>query len=79
MSTPAPAHKPGNRIVDLSPFELGRELEGAPRQIPGAGPAYGCVEWFHYLEHPAATSDSPASAARHLEVRDWMWQSRRGS
>ena len=58
MSTPAPAHKPGNRIPELSPFELGQELEGTPKGIAGARAAYGCVEWFHYLEHPAATPGS---------------------
>lgn len=64
MSTPAPAHKAGNRILELNPFELGKELEGIPKEIPGAGPAYGCVEWFHYLEHPAAMPGTPATAPR---------------
>ena len=65
MSTPAPApaHKPGHRVLDLSPFELGKEIEGTPKEIAGAEAAYGCVEWFHYLD-PAATPGTPATAPR---------------
>lgn len=60
----APAHKPGNRIPELSPFELGQEPKGTPKEIVGAEAAYGCVEWFHYLEQPAATPGTPATAPR---------------
>ena len=57
MSMPATTHKPGGRLAELSPFEL----EPQPGREPGKGPAphpampftrsaYGCVEWFQYLD-----------------------------
>lgn len=62
MNTAVPAPKPRNRIPKPDPFELGQELEGTRKQIPDAGPAYGCVEWFQYLDHRATTPAFPATA-----------------
>jgi hypothetical protein len=48
----AATHKPGHRLQDLSPFEA---HEGSPQPwTQPAGSAYGCVEWFQYLDRPAA-------------------------
>jgi len=62
----ASAHKPGNRIPELSPFEPGPEPERIPTpQIPVAGPAYGCVEWFKYLDRPGPSSPARCGPAAH--------------
>jgi hypothetical protein len=65
----ASAHKPGNRIPELSPFGPGRELEGIPKpQTPVPGPAYGCVEWFKYVDRPGASPAAPETFTRR-----WLW------
>jgi hypothetical protein len=70
MSAAAAVHKPGNRILELSPFELGPELKDTLKpQISLAGPAYGCVEWFHYIEEPAARPASPRTAPARPSAR----------
>ena len=67
----AATRRPGHRLADLSPFELeqdpGRaraqeqERSSALTRPPQAESAHGCVEWFHYLDSPAA---KPAAAPR---------------
>ena len=63
-------HKPGDRLPELTPFELGPELgqdrNPAEPRLPLPGSAYGCVEWFQYLDHPTAT---PAIAPRPQDGR----------
>lgn len=55
MSAAAAVGKPGNRIAELNPFEPGQERKGIPPSlVPVPEPAYGCVEWFQYLDHPCA-------------------------
>jgi hypothetical protein len=52
--------KAGSGLSELSPFQLEQDPKDAapPRlRFPEAG--YGCVEWFHYLEH---SSTPPANA-----------------
>ena len=70
MSIFASTHKPGDRLPELSPFELGPGLGQDPNpadlRLPLAGSAYGCVEWFQYLDHPTAT---PALAPRPQDTR----------
>jgi hypothetical protein len=53
MNTAAAVGKPGNRIAELNPFEPGQERKGILHP-PVPEPAYGCVEWFHYLDYPSA-------------------------
>ena len=73
MSALASAHEPGSRLSELSPFELEQRPEGAVQpQIPLPGPNYGCVEWFHYLEHPGELGE-------HHESRELTRQWRDGS
>jgi hypothetical protein len=58
------AHKPGNRLSELSPFDLG--LKGAVEaELPLPEPAFGCVEWFHYPGHPAMPPASGEQSRGH--------------
>lgn len=64
MSMLASTHKPGTRLTELSPFELepepGREPGPAPSPAtPFTRSAYGCVEWFQYLDYPTAVPQVP--------------------
>jgi hypothetical protein len=55
-----PVRKAGSRLSELSPFQLEQGPKGSvPARLwfPEAG--YGCVEWFHYLEH---SGTPPANA-----------------
>lgn len=59
MSAAAAVGKRGNRIAELDPFEPGEQRQGIPQpRVPVPEPAYGCVEWFHYLDHPCAPTVS---------------------
>jgi hypothetical protein len=63
MNALASAHKPGKRLSELSPFDL--ELQGAVEaQSPLPESAFGCVEWFHYPEHPAMPPASGEQSPR---------------
>ena len=65
MTATVPVRKPGDRIPELSPFESGQEPVGAfPPGIPVRGPAYGCVEWFHYVERPEDPAEARERACR---------------
>ena len=72
MSMLASTHRPGDRLPELCPFELepalGQEPKGSPQApMPLAGSAYGCVEWFQYLDHPAATPAAPPRSRAGLD------------
>ena len=59
-ATAASPCRPGNRIPELHPSEPDREFEGIPKsRVPVPEPAYGCVEWFQYVDRPGV---SPAAA-----------------
>jgi hypothetical protein len=66
MNALVPAHKPGSRLPQLSPFEPGEDLKRrVQRQIPVPESAYGCVEWFQYLDHPVEAPALAAAPLRH--------------
>jgi hypothetical protein len=74
MNALASVHKPGSRLPELNPFDLEKaEEREVPRrglqglrhpQILGRESGYGCVEWFQYLDPPAATLAVPGAAPR---------------
>jgi hypothetical protein len=67
-ATLAAAHKPGHRLPDLTPFELeqGERAGGGPAQprLPQGASAFGCVEWFQYLDRPAAAATASPRGQR---------------
>jgi hypothetical protein len=74
MSALVSTHKPGRRLAELSPFGLdaGEPSEhavSAEARSPVPESAYGCVEWFQYLDHPAVSVAVPAAAPRPRDSR----------
>jgi len=61
----ATMRKSAGRLALLSPFDPERDSYAAAESTPApeTASAYGCVEWFHYLDsRPAPTG--PATAKR---------------
>jgi hypothetical protein len=74
MSALVPTHKPGNRLLVLSPFDLderGAPQDAAKKEAQCAVPqsAYGCVEWFQYLDHSVVTASAPGAAPSPHDAR----------
>ncbi len=62
MSAVRSTHRAGSRLSELSPFQPEQGPKGAVQpwgRLPEG--AYGCVEWFPYVEH---SGTPPARAAR---------------
>jgi hypothetical protein len=66
----ASTHRPVGRLAQLSPFDPERERrdEVSPAPTSAAAPAYGCVEWFHYLD-PGAARAAHATTRRRTARR----------
>ena len=62
--------RPVGRLAQLSPFDPERERrdETSPAATSEGASAYGCVEWFHYLD-PGAARGASAPTRRHITRR----------
>jgi hypothetical protein len=67
----ASTHRPVGRLAHLSPFDPERERrdEPSPAPAPEAASAYGCVEWFPYLDHGPAPRATLAPTRRRAARR----------
>jgi hypothetical protein len=65
----ASTRRPVGRLAQLSPFDPERRDEPSPAPTPDTESAYGCVEWFHYLDPAPAPRAAPAPTRRRAARR----------
>jgi hypothetical protein len=66
----ASTHRSVGRLAQLSPFDPERERRDEPSPAtPDTVSAYGCVEWFHYLDPGPVPRAAPAATPRRAARR----------